>query len=747
MTHPPALSELQRPSGHSSDVPIDSTPPPPYDDAYAGLDWGRIPGYIRPNNTSDRRGWYWEHGFEVQKGTDEKNRFWLCKSCHQKKPHKSYLFASRGVENIKNHMLKYHHLDKDGEPVVKRPRHAFFEPVGLNANNPRDQRIMNHYNSAFEPDQWKKRLLRWVVRDQIPFHKLESEHFRDLCQYANPLTASNHCLPHHTTIRAWIIEEYASNKGIITELLHTAQTKIHVAFDLWTSRSMKCFAGLVVHFIDANNTFRTFLLDLPEQSTGHTGIGIAERVKAVLAEFAITEDQIGYFVADNATENDTCLEDLSADFNFDKAWRRLRCMGHVINLVARALLFGKDPDGFAEDTEEIADDLLRKMKQWRKAGPVGKLHNIMVWLRSSSERLKQLHAHQRAVYITASDPDAERKLTYDPVLANDTRWNSNKAEIERGLLLRKPIDIMIGAEVQAWQQYWNKITHNSTREPPARRREKPHIVDDALDDDDWHTLTIYLEVLKPFEEATTRMQGNPGTASGSRVWDILPTYEFLLQHLEEFKTRYKDHKEQHFRYNINQAWMKLDKYYGLTDDSPIYVAAVVLHPRMKWSFVDKFWNDRLDWRDKARRDVRQLWEAEYKHRVILIQPERPPERRRIVVASGLNDFLDNLTCPAAQLEEDRDEYDHYLARTDDPEDLACTDPITYWISKRSMWPHLSQMALDILSIPCMSDEPERIFSFTGLLTPAHRARLGGDIIGASLCLADWDRRGVIDLLK
>lgn len=88
-----------------------------------------------------------------------------------------------------------------------------------------------------------------------------------------------------------------------------------------------------------------------------------------------------------------------------------------------------------------------------------------------------------------------------------------------------------------------------------------------------------------------------------------------------------------------------DKYYELTDDSSIYVAVVVLHPRMKWSFVDKFWNDRPDWRDKARRDVRQLWEAEYKHRVIPIPQERLPERRRIVVASGLSDFLDNLTCP------------------------------------------------------------------------------------------------------
>ena len=118
-----------------------------------------------------------------------------------------------------------------------------------------------------------------------------------------------------------------------------------------------------------------------------------------------------------------------------------------------------------------------------------------------------------------------------------------------------------------------------------------------------------------------------------------------------------------------------------------------------------------------------------------------------MVASGLNNFLDNLTCPAAQLEEDRDEYDHYLARIDNPEDLAYIDLITYWISKRSMWPHLLQMALDILLIPCMSDELERIFSLMGLLTPAHRVRLGGNIIGASLCLADWDRRGVINLLK
>lgn len=51
---------------------INNAPLPLYDDTKAGLNWGRIPGYIRLNNTSDRRGWYWEHGFEAQKGIDEK---------------------------------------------------------------------------------------------------------------------------------------------------------------------------------------------------------------------------------------------------------------------------------------------------------------------------------------------------------------------------------------------------------------------------------------------------------------------------------------------------------------------------------------------------------------------------------------------------------------------------------------------------------------------------------------------------
>jgi hypothetical protein len=43
---------------------------------------------------------------------------------------------------------------------------------------------------------------------------------------------------------------------------------------------------------------------------------------------------------------------------------------------------------------------------------------------------------------------------------------------------------------------------------------------------------------------------------------------------------------------INLAWQKLDEYYSKTDQSPIYVAAVVLHPGLEWKWLEKAWRGR-----------------------------------------------------------------------------------------------------------------------------------------------------------
>ena len=83
-----------------------------------------------------------------------------------------------------------------------------------------------------------------------------------------------------------------------------------------------------------------------------------------------------------------------------------------------------------------------------------------------------------------------------------------------------------------------------------------------------------------------------------------------------------------------------------------------------------------------------------------------------------------------------------------PEDVQCTDPIAYWQArlKGTLYPRLARMALDLITIPPMSSDPERIFSLTGLLLTANRARLQSDIIGASMAMGSWDKEGVINIV-
>lgn len=453
---------------------------------------------------------------------------------------------------------------------------------------------------------------------------------------------------------------------------------------------------------------------------------ISATIQAILDQFRIPPHRLGYFVADNASENDTCVKDLEDTFGYRRGWRRVRCMGHIINLVARALLFGESPDGFEEENQEFMD-IVEEQRRWRMLGPIGKLHNVVVWIRSTAERRREFENRQRASYVTAGDPDATTKPVYSLNLANDTRWNSNQAEMQRAVELRNAIDEMTAPEVYKWN------SHHSAQ--------KPSIVDDYLTADDWSVIAVYLDILKPLEKATLRLQGRPSRDSTTGIWHVIPTMEWLLYRFERFKEIYEKHSDPYFRRGITQAWTKLDKYYQLTDKSPIYVAAVVLNPKWKWKYFEKHWENHEDWITDAQEAVKKLWN-DYKDLPLPSDLKlRKPQQRDTNLNADLDDYIDFPMSPPPAADQP-DEYECYISRVAAPEDQACNAPIAYWVEKRCVWPRLVKMALDILSIPPMSDEPERIFSFSGLLTVANRGRLKTDIIGASICLANWQREGI-----
>ena len=51
------------------------------------------------------------------------------------------------------------------------------------------------------------------------------------------------------------------------------------------------------------------------------------------------------------------------------------------------------------------------------------------------------------------------------------------------------------------------------------------------------------------------------------------------------------------------------------------------------------------------------------------------------------------------------------------------------------------MAIDILSIPAMSDEPERVFSGARRTISWERARLGAEMVEKVECLKYWIKSG------
>ena len=75
---------------------------------------------------------------------------------------------------------------------------------------------------------------------------------------------------------------------------------------------------------------------------GHYGIDIAAVIEEVVTTYGI-QDKVGAFQMDNATNNDIALDALVLTIpRVDRKQSRLRCFGHIINLIVKALLFGTD---------------------------------------------------------------------------------------------------------------------------------------------------------------------------------------------------------------------------------------------------------------------------------------------------------------------------------------------------------------------------------------------------------------------
>lgn len=426
--------------------------------------------------------------------------------------------------------------------------------------------------------------------------------------------------------------------------------------------------------------------------------------------------------------------------SFNAKQRRIRCVGHIINLSLQAFLLASSKEAIQaallassevsgeelishfsntlsestrdtqstsqrqrRDSQDSISSTLEEFSGIQGLSSLRKLHELCIWLRSSS-----LHAN-------IWDDTVGLRLGID----NRTRWSSWYMVIDRVMLKQ--------AKIKAFMT--------------DHEEQLGHIRFSAQD---WDLLSKAHTFLQPFASATLYAEGDKSSISQS-----LLLMDALLTHYERNKAYYsqEDYYDIRMIRAIDMGWYILDKYYNITSEVPAYIAALLLDPSRRIAYIQKNWPN--SWILPAIQAATALWEENFKLITVekntptseLISIERPSRKR--------GSELDLLMKDMEVIPEDiRDDDDFIVFTKAAPFRIDCT-PLEWWCrtEQKSRYPRLHLMAIAILSIPAESAEPERIFSGSRRTCSWDRLKLSCQNIERIECIGSWIREGHIRLSK
>ncbi|KAA8613603.1 Dimer-Tnp-hAT domain-containing protein [Pyrenophora tritici-repentis] len=427
----------------------------------------------------------WKYGLQYIRDSDKKEVYY-CHECRVGKS-KQELFVINGTSRIRNHLEQKHQIDP--QSGIKRK------------------------GSKESVEKFKELLIRWIVYCHIAFFQLENQYFRELLLFLNPALL-NHLPKAAKTIRSWVMNAFISKKQQLREDLHHSRSRISISFDLWTSPNPYAILGVVAMWIDTTGMRRVTALGMRRIYGEHTGENLGSVVLELLEEYDISGDQIGYFMLDNASANDTAVEFILKDLcpwmkSKQRRHRRLRCLGHVINLCCQAFLMGRNCEKYLAKLEKHHQrgDYTKVEELWKKFGCLGRLHNLVRYIRLTPQRREEF-----ATVIIGGDLSQFDGL--ELIQNNSTRWNLWFYSITRALNVRERLELF-----------------------SARYH--------------WFELEKIELALKDFYAATLLSEGKKTSLA-----DWFSTLDCLLREISETKDHYHDiHTEDDNNFTWKQEWV------------------------------------------------------------------------------------------------------------------------------------------------------------------------------------------------
>ena len=104
--------------------------------------------------------------------------------------------------------------------------------------------------------------------------------------------------------------QYDGHEVRIKQIVQPARSRVHISCDLWTSPNSLAISGIVAHCVSEDGQLQHVVLALREIERGHTAVDLVSEVIKVIDDWGIALN-IGYFMMDNAPNDDTMIAELS----------------------------------------------------------------------------------------------------------------------------------------------------------------------------------------------------------------------------------------------------------------------------------------------------------------------------------------------------------------------------------------------------------------------------------------------------
>jgi hypothetical protein len=558
---------------------------------------------------------------------------------------------------------------------------------------------------AFTEEEFRKRLVSWIVRGMIPLLAVELWEFRAMLNLLKPGVP----IPSRHTVKEDTMTRYRKEEGHVKERLRNEASEISVTLDCWTSPNNKAFLGITGHYIDNDWALQSLLLDFVPLPGDHTGENLCGAFVDVCERRGIL-DKLGGVTTDNASNVGKCLTELESacserGVTFAKDQQHVRCVAHVVNLAAQALL----RELKAEDSTAASNPDCGAATQTGSEPCIAKLRRVVRCIRSSPQRSQSF----KDLLKDYKSPE------HGAILDSPTRWNSTYAMIQRACELRGPLTHMM------------KVVQGLPE----------------LTSEEWMLLKVAGQVLIIFKKATEWLCATsyPTLNRAVRV------YNYLLDELEDFLGRCNNEEKGRQRAAIiNQcdpsnkrvlttameaAHAKLRCYYSDTW-AGMYAVSLILDPGIKMTYykTNRWEKNAVAYAKDA---LVQTIEA-YGTPEVAAVPQFGQASSGADQDSGDVDFPDldsewDRAMKRPRVEEES-ELDRYLEASTIG---TRTDILGWWKRNACEYPRLGRIARDYLAIPATSAPAERVFSGGADLVTKKRGSLSDDTIRGFMCLNSW----------